>query len=746
MNTWTARSFGPVPAFLVCALGVVAASAEAASAQVTATVEVTVRGARPAAGVNSGETPRLGAPADSSRSLGVVVGASVSVLGSGATATTGTEGKAALRGVDPGRITLVVRSMGYEETSVEVDAVNGRVARVDVVLTPLPLTVRGLEVQARADRLPPGATAIDPRTLASDVIDLPAAVDRVAGATVVRQGGPGAPAFVQLRGSNADQVLVLLDGVPLNSPLTGRADLSTVDLERLARIVVLPGAASAQYGPGALGGVVLLESRMPRGTESSGSMSVGSWAHRGASGDVSTRLDQRWTASGSVLWSRTEGDFTYEVPDFRGGGEAARLNAGQERTTADVTLHRHGLVEVAARGHVSDLRRGSPGPVAQPSTTGRQQHLRYGGSVRASTGEPFLGGTITIATQRQHAEYSDTAPPFGPAYDARTDVASSELLLEGWRGSGALSLRAGGEAAHLDVQSSSLDAASVVVDEFGVWGRVEYTSSLGASSELLISAGSRIDRHDLVEGVTLSPSLRGTVRHGGATLDVSWGRGFAPPDLGDLFFQEGVLAQPNPDLRPERVRHEVVLGIAQRWDGARGSVEAHARGYRADVDDMILWFPDHRFVWSPSNFDVARRGVELGAATSWLLLGGTHSASAHVAWSEVEYREGTLEGQVAYQPVWTGSASLGLVLPAVTVSPTLIYVGDRRSVPGSELNALRAYALLDVGVRIPFRTTPIEGSLDVTMTNALDVHAALLVDYPLPGRGWSVRLRITPSH
>ena len=73
-------------------------------------------------------------------------------------------------------------------------------------------------------------------------------------------------------------MLVLLDGAALNSPLTGVADLSTVDLASVARIVVIPGSQSARYGPQALGGVVLLESREARPASGAVTAGAGSWS------------------------------------------------------------------------------------------------------------------------------------------------------------------------------------------------------------------------------------------------------------------------------------------------------------------------------------------------------------------------------------------------------------------------------------------------------------------------------------
>ena len=175
---------------------------------------------------------------------------------------------------------------------------------------------------------------------------------------------------------------------------------------------------------------------------------------------------------------------------------------------------------------------------------------------------------------------------------------------------------------------------------------------------------------------------------------------FAPPSLADQFFQPGVLARPNPDLGAERVRNDWQLQVTSKtfdWGGvtANGSVSL----FRADVDGMILWFPDFRFIWSPDNYDVRRRGAEVGAtvAVPWADLSLTGGLSA-VA---VEYRGPVLSGQVAYRPRYSGNATLSASAFGLRPSVRYRYIGRRRTIPGSELNTLSPFSVVDLQVSRP---------------------------------------------
>lgn len=77
-----------------------------------------------------------------------------------------------------------------------------------------------------------------------------------AGIDIRDYGVAGSFAGINLRGVPSSGVLVLVDGQPVNSVLTGVADLSAIDLDDVTRIEIIKGPASSLYGANGLGGVV----------------------------------------------------------------------------------------------------------------------------------------------------------------------------------------------------------------------------------------------------------------------------------------------------------------------------------------------------------------------------------------------------------------------------------------------------------------------------------------------------------
>ncbi|MEM9984846.1 MAG: TonB-dependent receptor [Bacteroidota bacterium] len=79
----------------------------------------------------------------------------------------------------------------------------------------------------------------------------------VSGVEIQSRGPFGAQADILMRGSTFSQVLMLVDGVRINDPLTGHFNgYLPVALAEISRIEVLRGPAAAIYGADAVGGVI----------------------------------------------------------------------------------------------------------------------------------------------------------------------------------------------------------------------------------------------------------------------------------------------------------------------------------------------------------------------------------------------------------------------------------------------------------------------------------------------------------
>ena len=122
------------------------------------------------------------------------------------------------------------------------------------------------------------------RSGAGSVADV---LQRQPGIEITRNGSAGASTSVYLRGANANQVVVLLDGVRIGSSTSGVASWNAVPLEAIDRIEVVYGPLSTLYGADAIGGVIQIFTRKGEaGLHASATIGAGSDATRQASARI----------------------------------------------------------------------------------------------------------------------------------------------------------------------------------------------------------------------------------------------------------------------------------------------------------------------------------------------------------------------------------------------------------------------------------------------------------------------------
>ena len=623
-------------------------------------------------------------------------------------ATSDGDGRFTFGNVPPGRVELRVRRIGYAPGRQTADVVPGLDRTVSIALQPLPVRLDSLMASGA-----PGTLTIAGDELERRGGDLGRALDGWEGVVVRRTGS--APAAPQVRGGGPDEVLVLVDGFPVNDPLTGRADLSRISSREVAAVTLLPGAQTVRSGNRAVAGVLVVETRHDVPPE------VGTWAgSHGALGARAGGSVGAITASASA--ERQPEDFPYTVPPVRGGGEGIRRNAGGEQYAAAASLT--GPVELILRGSL--INRRLPGTTTNPTLSAHAEDRSVLFGARAGD---RLHSAVSL--QWLEARASDPAPPTGTAYRSYTHGAGGTaeagyrlpVAVEAWRGTLALS----GEArANRFGGGGVRNGASFTQGTLRLDARLARTGvetwSLAPALRLDVWTGSTVPR--------LSARLDAGWQRGRTSATLALGSAVTPPVLADLFFREGVGVRLNPDLRPERVRWEVEAGL--RRDLGSGATVG-LRGFAGRVADMIIWAPDFRFIWSPRNFDVFRRGGEL--TVGWGMRTGLRFDGS-ASYSAVPY-DVPGGAQVQYRPRVTYDASLTWTPGPWTADLRWHRIG-RRYPNSAGTNPRPAFSLMDAGLE---RRLGAGLALRGEIRDLWDVRAEFLAAYPTPGR--SVALTLT---
>ncbi len=155
---------------------------------------------------------------------------------------------------------------------------------VPVPVNSVPITVSATRVATPVDQVAAGVTVLTARQMQErGDVTLVDALQGVPGLNVVQSAGPGNAASVFIRGTNSEDVLVLLDGVPVNDPsnANGAFNFGTLSVQDVQRIEVIRGPMSGLYGSGAIGGVIdIITRRGTAGTQASVT-AAGGWPAQG---------------------------------------------------------------------------------------------------------------------------------------------------------------------------------------------------------------------------------------------------------------------------------------------------------------------------------------------------------------------------------------------------------------------------------------------------------------------------------
>ncbi|MCL2008696.1 MAG: TonB-dependent receptor [Treponema sp.] len=155
-------------------------------------------------------------------------------------------------------------------------------------------------------------------------IDLASLLQQTLSINIARYGPYGSPASIHLRGYSSRRIAFLIDGIPVNSSIDSRFDISQIDLNSIERIEVIYGGSDSTFNvSGALGGVIniITLGRQAPGWDVSGVFSNTSLRPGAFQGQDDEKNDPRWADlldSQSLSFSASYGSEAGAGFSFRG--------------------------------------------------------------------------------------------------------------------------------------------------------------------------------------------------------------------------------------------------------------------------------------------------------------------------------------------------------------------------------------------------------------------------------------------
>ncbi|MCL7970189.1 MAG: TonB-dependent receptor [marine benthic group bacterium] len=530
--------------------------------------------------------------------------------------------------------------------------------------------------------------------------------------------------FISVRGSRPEGVLVLLDGHPLNDPMTGRADLSTVPIGTLSSATLVRGASSARYGTGAMAGVLLLSSREARASEATGALRVSSFG--GLGGEVQVAgSGTAGRASLSISADHAENDFSFENRLVPGSPVETRTNTDGSRFSIASSASR-GRTRLGFR--YDAVERGSPGPMGNRLFD--RARWKEGRAV-ASLG--WEGSRIGISGR---FGWSTSDWDMGTG-GGQTTTRDARILGAG------VETRTGGPerlelAGRFSLESLEGDDLSGEVRRLMIGGSAARSFSV---ESFLVRPAISID--GTAEGAAVSPEIGLRVPVGSRiALRARAGQAFRMPTLADLNFSPGLRVRSNPDLEPERVILDAEMGLEGSSDAGGYELSGGISGWYRQTEDPIVWLASAAALWTPRNLDrLVSYGVEGSVEVSTQRTrsaGWGLSAAATLDHSRLGF--GSNQNPVPYRPGTAATLGLQRWSTRLSIRAWVRWTGSRTTtVAGTR--SLPGFATADFAVAwkppLGIAGFEVEGRVD----NLLDRYYELVELHPEPGRRLSLTVR-----
>ncbi|NOZ56985.1 MAG: TonB-dependent receptor [Calditrichaeota bacterium] len=513
----------------------------------------------------------------------------------------------------------------------------------------------------------------------------------------------GAAGGITLRGVGGTpntEILMLINGRPDFMGMMGHPLPDAYDLESVDRIEVVRGPASVLYGSNAMGGVINIIQHRVR--------------HPGFESSARVRRGTYNTRVISAMHGGNTGKFDYIVTGSSKHTDGHRPSSQFDGSngSAHVAYRPHANLEVSVNANIAKYKAYDPGPVTKPYTDHWVDILRQGLDLGLK-GKTRLGevNTKVYGNFGRHDIYDgwhSEDRTLGLTTYLNTKPVTGNLTTVGFD-----LMRYGGKAEN---RQRHHDFGEYYITEWAPYVHIRQI----LSSKAIASAGLRVEHHELFGyeavpkfGLVLEPASAVTIRF-------SSGKGFRNPTIRELY----LFPAPTPTLKPERLWNNEI-GLQLR---PSAHVFADLTVFRAKGSNLIRVEGRYPHLKLSNSGEFVHKGFE------WDLRWQPNSVfRARFFGSLLDPDQ-----QTRYAPKRRYGLTLIQRVGKAEFSARLNRVEE---LYGEDFyrERLPDYTLLDLAASV--QISPVLG-LVLRVENALDTSYQAMLGYPMPGRMFSVELKV----
>ena len=559
--------------------------------------------------------------------------------------------------------------------------------------------------------------------------------------------GLAGPQIPSIRGSNPDQVLVILDDMRLNNAQGGGFDLNIIPVEAIERIEIVRGGHSALLGTDAVGGAIHLisrETQAPRGFSYSVRSTLGSFGNRIYTFNGAHRLGSLSTFL-TVNRTENEGNFTYSLPDSE--EELTRENNDYQGDNiffkANLDIQDKNRIQFLFQSLRSE--RGVIGSVSFPSPEARRTEKRRLFSIRSENQAAHRFRIIQNLYYNTYDNHYRNPGGWIPEDDLHENTSFGLDIQGQWNINSRFNAIIGTE--YREDRLNSTKFADIKRTVQSITLQIEYSmpwTFMDLPSQWKWIPAIRWSRYSDVESKAC-PKLGMLLRVGefnAFSIRGNIGQAYRVPSFNDLYWPEDDFTKGNPDLKPESsTNFDIGLEYSRRH---ALFLQVGSTYFHNQLENLILWEPDESFKWTPRNIGQTQIvGVE-NSISLRLPDNRIHLKIAYTWMEAVDKTDASANKgkRLIYRPDNKIDFSGGFRLGPVDANLNYRIVSKRYINP-ENTQSLPDYRLLNGNLGTTFTIRGLQIDAKLQGLNLLDKSVYLLDGYPLPGREWRFSVGFT---
>ena len=527
-------------------------------------------------------------------------------------------------------------------------------------------------------------------------------------------GMVSSPAF---RGTNASHTAVIWNGININSQLNGQVDFNTINPFNYNSISIRSGGGSVQYGSGAIGGSIHLNSDLLFKEHFDNQVSIGYGSYKTKKINFHQSYGSRsMSYSLGVNYNASDNNYKYlNIGEENKNGEFNNLNLNWN---IGYVLSENQILKLYHQTFISD--RNLSGNLV---VLGRSKYKdnQYRTQLEWGSYGPKAISKIKLAYLQEEYKYFENKDAaiysFGKVSNFLARYSLDYKISKFFRLNSFLEFN--------NYKGAGDSFGSPERDDFSATALLKHIISSTIAYNLSVRQDFSSDfSSPLVFSFDGSYSLTDNYQ-----VKINASKNFRTPTFNDLYWQPGG----NLELIPEK-SYQLDFGNVLNI----GAVSMQYNGCYISTKDMIKWLPNNEGVWSPINIDdVEIYGAEAKIEANYSL-GKNQELGIKTNYAYTVSEDKSTNEQLIYVPFHTANGSLEYRIADLNLFYQHLYNGSV-SIVGGEL---KEYQVANLGATYTadILKKDLKYTIGVTVNNVFNTYYENVALRPMPNRNIQTQL------